>query len=93
MIRCTFGQHRLDPILGVLNVLLDERNGEDFFLLVGAATGGGGDTAVEESRVLFKDGRFGSRLFVVATNVEMLFEVVDGGRSWKERKDVARGHI
>jgi hypothetical protein len=34
---------------------------------------------VKEGRVLFKDGRFEAGLFVLAADVEVLFEVVDGG--------------
>jgi hypothetical protein len=79
MIRRSLGQDGLHPVLRILDVLFDERDREDLLLLVGAFPGRRSHTAVKEGRVLFKDGRFEAGLFVLAADVEVLFEVVDGG--------------
>jgi len=46
-----------DPVLGVLDVLFNERDREDLLLLIGAPARRGRDAAVEEGVVLLEDGR------------------------------------
>lgn len=66
----------MDSVLGVLDVLLDESDGEDLLLLVGSSSRGGGDSSVKKSRELLEDRGFETRLLEVSSDVEVLFEVV-----------------
>ena len=69
----------MNSVLGVLDVLLDERDREDLLLLVGSSSRGGSDSAVKESGELLEDGGFETRLLEISSDVEMLLEVVLSG--------------
>ncbi len=68
----------MTSILRILDVLLDERDREYLFPLVGASAGRGGHASVEK-RIEFLEnrrlGRSGFRFFTA--DVEMLYQVLD----------------
>lgn len=86
MVRRGLGKRRLASVLGVLDVLLDERDREDLppggFLAIGRVIAR--DAGVQERVKLFKHGglvpgrRFLGR---VATDRQVLLEAVDCGRA------------
>ena len=75
----SLGEDGLDSVLGVLDVLLDERDREDLLFLVGSSSRGGGDSSVKKSGELLEDGGFQTRFLEVSSDVEMLLEVVLSG--------------
>lgn len=74
-------QLRLDTILGVLDVLLDEADREDLLALVGALARSRRHATVEEGVELLKDGRLGGASFArgVGADAEVLLEGIEGG--------------
>jgi len=74
------GENGVDAVLGVLDVLLDEGDGEDLLALVALLARGGGDSAVEKRIVLLEDGSALSRLGAsLAANAEVLLQRIESG--------------